>query len=124
MLLIGFMAASFMSVALTGKMSHGHIERRIAAAAAIRRASETLKAFVTADRSLSRGPGVGMDGWSLSGDQSGLSALEAGHHDLDVGTWAPELAPVGGAVAYDVTVRAAPLGPQPTVAFSVTWNEP
>lgn len=124
MLLIGIMAASFMSIALTGKMSSGRVQRRVAAAAAIRQTSEALKSFVTADRSLARGPGVGVDGWRLAGDQSGLYALDAGHHTLDAAVWAPDLAAAGGTIAYDVTVHAAPLGPQPTAEFSVTWDEP
>lgn len=123
MLLIGVMASSFMSIALTGRMSRGHIERRVAAAASIRRASETLKTFVTADRSLARGPGIGADGWRLAGDRSGLAALDPGHHDLDAGVWAPELVDSGGSFGYDVTVHSAPLGPQPTVVFSVSWSE-
>ena len=124
MLLVAIMTVSFMPILLTGTMTRGRIDRRSAAASSIRRASETLKAFVTADRALARGPGTGADGWSLVGDLSGRSALEAGHHDLEPTLWSSELATVGGAVSYDVTVRDTPSGPQPTVSFSVSWVEP
>lgn len=123
-LLVGIMAMSFMSIALTGRMSRGRIQHRAAAAASIRRVSESLKSFVTADQSLARGPGNGVDGWSLPGDFSSLTALDAGVHPLSVATWAPELEPLAGEISYVVAVRNTDSGPQPTVSFNVSWVEP
>ena len=123
-LIIAMMAGPMMSVALTGRMSVGRTDRRVAAAASVRRLSETLKAFVTADRTLALGPGSGADGWTLPGDDSGAYALAAGHHALQVSQWAPALAAYQGAIAYDVAVRSTPSGPQPDVTFSIAWSEP
>lgn len=123
-LLFALVAVPVMSVALTGRMSSGRFDRRVAAAAAMRSMSESLKAYVTADPALAAGPGAGVDGWSLPGDASGLRALAPGRHDLNVAQWAPVLAPYGGKVSYTVVAAATPLGPQPTATFSVTWDEP
>ena len=123
-LLIAIMSTSFMSIALTSRSDRGRIARRAAADAAIRRVAETLNSYVTADRTLANGPGAGADGWRLPGDASGLRALDAGHHPLDAAAWAPALSEAGGEIAYDVTVRTTPSGPQPTATFSVTWSEP
>lgn len=123
-LLVAIMATSFMSIALTSRTDRGRLARRAAADASVRRVAESLSAYVTADRTLARGPGSGFDGWTLPGDSSGLRALDAGHHPLDPSAWAPALEEAGGTIAYDVTVRATPSGPQPTVAFRVDWSEP
>ncbi len=122
-LLVAMMAAPIMSTVLTSSMSSLKSDRRMSASAAVRGVSEHLKAFVTADPSLARGSGGGVDGWSLPGDTSELSALEAGHHELDPARWAPGLVGCGGRISYDVTVRATPSGPEPTVTFTVSWNE-
>lgn len=123
-LLVAIMAASFLSIALTSRSDRGRLARRAAADAALRRAAETLNSYVTADRTLANGPGAGADGWRLPGDASGLRALDAGHHPLDAAAWAPGLSDAGGRIAYDVTVRGTPSGPQPTAVFTVTWSEP
>lgn len=122
-LLVAMMAAPIMSTALTSSLSSKKSDRRIAAAAAVRGVSEHLKAFVTADRALVRGSGTGPDGWSLPGDLSGLSALEAGRHELDPARWAPGLAASGGKISYEVRVRDTASGPEPTVTFTVSWND-
>ena len=113
-----------MSVALSSSMNTGHTDRRLAAAAAVRKISESLKAYVTADPTLARGPGVGSDNWSLPGDSSGLTALEAGHHQLASAQWLSALQTFNGRISYDVVVRATPSGPQPDVTFSIAWDEP
>lgn len=123
-MLVAIICSSFLSVALTGRMSAERVKRRAAALFAVRRVSEALKAYVTADPALAAGPGGGFDGWRLPGDQSGLSALAAGRHPLDPVIWAAELAPVSGRVEYDVAVRMTPSGPEPTVTFKIGWDEP
>lgn len=122
-LLVAMMSAPIMSTVLTASMSSRKADRRISAAAAVRGVSEHLKAFVTADRSLVRGPGAGGDGWHLPGDQSGLAALEAGRHELDPVRWAPGLVSCRGQISYDVRVRQTRTGPEPTVTFSVSWSD-
>ena len=123
-LLFAMMTVPIMSTILSGAMSSGRTQRRGEAATAVRRVSENLKAYVTADRSLALGPGVGSDGWSLPGDASGLAALQGGPHDLAAGIWLQTLAPYSGSISYDVTDRATPSGPEPDVRFSVSWKEP
>lgn len=123
-LILAMMATPIMSVALSGRMASGRADRRIAAAATIRRVSESLKPFVTADRTLARGPGAGDDGWGLPGDIGSRSAFSPGLHRLDPELWAPALVPFSPSVTYTVTVRRAPLGPQPDVTFEVDWKEP
>lgn len=123
-LLLAMMATPIMSVALSGRMASGRADRRIAAAAAIRRVSEHLKAYVTADRALARGPGDGDDGWALPGDASKASALDPGHHELEPAVWVPALAPFSGKISYDVSVRRTPSGAEPSVGFRVSWDEP
>lgn len=122
-LMIGVIAGAMMSVTLTGRMSVGRVDRRVAAAAAVRGVSEALKAYVTADRTLAQGPGVGADGWTLPGDLSVLPAFAAGHHELSTGRWAPVLAAQGGRISYDVTLRQTGSGPQPDVRFAVSWSD-
>lgn len=124
LLLFAMLAGPILSVALSGKMASGRADRRIAAAGAVRRVSEHLKAYVTADRAVVRGPGEGDDGWALPGDASRRGALEPGHHELSPQRWAPALASYSGAISYDVAVRQTPSGPQPDVSFSVSWEEP
>lgn len=124
MLLIGLMSAMCMPAFLTGRMSEGRSDRRVAAADAVRCLAEELKGYVAADPSLANGPGTGIDGWVLPGDRSGMRALESGTHTLDPVLWAGPLAPFGGRLSYTVTVRATPSGPQPDVAFLVSWQEP
>lgn len=123
-LLLAMMATPIMSVALSGRMASGRADRRIAAAAAVQRVSEHLKAYVTADRILARGPGDGDDGWRLPGDASKLPALEPGHHELEPALWSPALETYSGRISYDVAVRRAPSGAEPAVTFSVSWTEP
>lgn len=123
-LLLAMMATPIMSVALSGRMASGRADRRIAAAAAIRRVSEHLKAYVTADATLARGPGDGDDGWRLPGDSSKLPALGPGHHELEPARWSPALETYSGRISYDVEVRSTPSGAQPSVSFSVSWTEP
>lgn len=124
-LIVAMMAGPIMSVALTSTMSSGRGARRVQAASDLRRVSEHLKAYVTADRSVAPGPGVGPDGWALPGDSSGLGALEPGHHELAPARWAPDLAPYKGTISYDVALATrTPSGPQPDVTFSVSWEEP
>jgi hypothetical protein len=123
-LLLAMLTTPIMSVALSGRMASGRADRRIAAAASIRRLSESLKAYLTADRALARGPGAGLDGWSLPGDLSLLPAFEPGRHELDPSVWAPALAPFSARVFYTVAARPTALGPQPDVTFSVEWKEP
>ena len=123
-LLLALMATPIMSVALSGHMAAGRADRRIVAAAVVRRVSEHLKAYVTADRTVARGPGDGEDGWQFPGDKSKLAALDAGHHELDPLHWAPALTPFGGTVSYDVMVRLTSSGAQPDVSFNVAWKEP
>lgn len=124
MLLLAMMTIPIMSVALTGRASVGRAQRRMSGAYEVRRLAETLKAYVTADRTLVHGPGAGVDGWNLPGDSSGLSALQAGHHRLDPTLWTPSLAPYGGTISYDVAVRASEAGPIPDLTFNLDWNEP
>lgn len=123
-LLIALMTAPLMSTALTGRMSMGRADRQIAAAAAVRALSEQLKAYVAADLSLATGPGTGASGWLLPGDQSGMTALQAGHHDLAASRWLSALAPYGGTISYDVTSVPTPSGPRADVTFNVAWKEP
>ena len=123
-LIVAMMAAPIMSVALTSTMSSGRGARRVAAATAVRRVSEHLKAYVTADTTVARGPGEGIDGWSLPGDASGRYALAAGRHDLAPDRWSPELAAYRGSLSYDVTMATTPAGPQPNVVFRVSWEDP
>jgi type II secretory pathway pseudopilin PulG len=124
-LMLALLATPIMSVALSGHMAAGRADRRIAAAAAVRRLSEHLKAFVTADKTVVRGPGGGDDGWHLPGDGGLRGALDAGHHELDPAQWLPTtLTAYGGRLSYDVTPRMTPSGIQPDVSFSVSWDEP
>jgi hypothetical protein len=123
-LLFALMAGPILSVALSGRMAAGRFDRRIAAAAAVRRVSEHLKAYVTADRSITRGPGEGVDGWTLPGDASMRGALEPGHHELAPAQWVPSLASYSGTISYDVAVRQTPSGSEPDVSFKVDWQEP
>src|SRR4051812_43834760 len=99
-LLIAMMTGPMMSVALTSRMSVGRTDRRMAASICAKRVSEALKAYVTADRSLAFGPGMGADGWSLPGDQAGGYALGAGLHDLDSALWLQPLASYQGRISY------------------------
>lgn len=122
-LLVALMTAPIMSTVLTSSISSKRGDRRLNAAAAVRGLSEHLKAFVTADRALARGPGVGPDGWSLPGDASYLWALEPGRHELDPARWAPGLAESGGRISYVVAVRETRTGPEPTVTFTVSWED-
>jgi hypothetical protein len=125
-LLVAMMTVPIMSTVLSGAMASGRIQRRLDAAAAVRRVSENLKAYVTADRAVARGPGGGVDGWVLPGDLSGQPGLQAGHHTLSSDVWLPTLAPRPylGKISYDVTARMTPLGPEPDVSFAVAWTEP
>ena len=123
-LIVAMMAAPIMSVALTSTMSSGRGTRRIAAVTAVRRVSEHLKAYVTADTTAARGPGEGFDGWALPGDVSGRYALAVGHHELAPERWSPELASYRGSLSYDVTLATTSAGPQPNVVFRVSWEDP
>jgi type II secretory pathway pseudopilin PulG len=125
-LLLAMMAAPIMSVVLNGAMISGRTQRRMAAALAVRRVSEHLKAYVTADRSVALGPGIGSDGWNLPGDASGLAALQGGHHALSAALWLQPLEPKPylGVISYDVTNRMTPSGPEPDVRFAISWTEP
>lgn len=124
-LLLAMMTVPIMGAALSGRKLTARTSRRLQAAADARRAAEALKAYVVADPTLVSGPGVGLGGWVLPGDTSGLSALAAGHHDLDPATWLADLAaaPYNGTISYDVTVRSTPQGPQPDAAFNVKWTD-
>lgn len=124
MLLLGLITAMCIPAFLTGRKADGRAERRTAASGAIRRVAEELKGYVTADPSLANGPGTGVDGWNLPGDQSGRRALEAGEHPLNPALWADSLAPFSGRLSYTVSLRATPSGPQPDVTFLVSWEEP
>ncbi|MBI3564819.1 MAG: hypothetical protein HY079_06455 [Elusimicrobia bacterium] len=123
-LIVAMMAVPIMSVALTGTLASGRGARRVAAASAVRRVSENLKAYVTADPAAATGPGEGLDGWTLPGDLSGARALAPGHHDLASARWAPELAAYRGAISYDVSLATTTAGPQPNVLFHVSWEDP
>ena len=125
-LLVAIMTGPIMSVILNSAMSSGRAQRRLEAAAAVRRLSEHLKAYVTADRSVAAGPGSGLDGWSLPGDASGRAALQDGHHELSPDLWLSSLSPkpYSGSISYDVTGRLTPLGTEPDVRFAVSWTEP
>jgi len=123
-LLVAMMAAPIMSVVLTSAMSSGRGARRVGAASDVRRVSEHLKAYVTADRGVVRGPGVGADGWTLPGDASGIGAFEVGRHPLSPALWAPDLAAYQGKIWYDVSMSTTPAGPQPNVTFGVSWEDP
>ncbi|HEX4047479.1 MAG TPA: hypothetical protein VH309_06575 [Elusimicrobiota bacterium] len=125
-LLVAMIAVPIMSTALNGAMTAGRTQRRMEAAAAVRRLSESLKAYVTADRTVAPGPGTGADGWVLPGDSSGRGALESGHHPLSAELWLAPLAPqpYSGTISYDVNARATPEGPEPDVSFAVSWTEP
>lgn len=125
-LLLLVITVPIMSAALGGRSLTARTNRRLAAAGAMRRVSEELKAYVVADASLAQGPGSGGDGWALPGDQSGLRALAAGHHELTPSVFLPSLAgaPYNAVLAYDVAVRQTPQGPQPDVVFDASWSEP
>lgn len=121
MMTIPIMTAAFSGRQLTAKTTHRQV-----VAAAVQQAAEELKAYVVADQTLAKGPGDGPTGWLLPGDQSGLTALAAGHHELSPSVYLPSLAaaPYDGTLSYDVTVRATPQGPQPDVTFNAKWSEP
>lgn len=132
-LLLAIITVPIMTAALGGRKLVVKSSQRLEAAAGARRAAEALKAFVVSesvvdDPSLvpGGGPGVGSDGWALSGDLSGLNALDEGTHTLSPSEWLPSLAasPYNGTISYTVTRRSTPQGPQPDVAFTVTWVEP
>lgn len=125
-LLIAVMTGPMLSVALSGRMNMGRSDRRLAAAAAVRGLAEALKAYVVADPTLAAGPGVGVNGWGLPGDNMNgtLAALDAGHHALSPAQWLASLQAFNGRISYDVAIRSTPSGPQPDVAFSVAWDEP
>lgn len=122
-LLVAMMTGPIMSTVLSASMAQKRSEHRVAAAAAARGLSERLKAFVTADRSLANGPGVGRDGWSLPGDGTEAYALAPGTHRLDAGVWAPGLKDCGGSISYSVAVRDTPSGPEPDVRMNVSWED-
>lgn len=122
-LIIGVMTAPMVTIGLSGRINMAKTDRRLAAAAAVRKVSEALKAYVTADRTVANGPGSGATGWMLPGDSSNLPALESGTHTLDVSTWAPSLASVGGTLSYTVTQRSTPSGTMADVAFTISWND-
>lgn len=124
-LLLAMMTVPIMAAAFGGRRMSARTTRRMQASSRARHVSEALKAFVVADRTLAAGPGTGSDGWTLSGDASGLPALAAGHHELAPAEWLPDLAapPVSGTISYDVTVRLTPQGPQPDVVFNVRWAD-
>ncbi|MBI4061969.1 MAG: type II secretion system protein [Elusimicrobia bacterium] len=133
MLLIGLMSALCMPAFLTGRMADGRAARRAAAADAVHRAAEELKAYVTADIGAgTRGPGTNCsgnaNGWCLPGDASGSWALDHNvAHNLTGAPWAALLATWGGTLSYSVAVPDATkssLVQQPTVTFNVAWSEP
>lgn len=124
MLLTLVMATGVLSALVTARMSVGRTQRRAAAAQAVRRLAETLKAYQTADTTLVPGPGGWPNGWGLPGDSCGCAAFQPGVHALNASVWAPDLATVGGNISYTVAETSTPLGPQPTTSFSVTWKEP
>jgi hypothetical protein len=120
-LLVAMMTGPIMSTVLTTAVSQHRVERRVTAAASARALSESLKGYVTADRRLAPGPGVGRDGWTLPGDAEGIYALAPGVHRLDAAVWAPGLP--GATVAYAVTVRDTPSGPEPDVDMAFQWED-
>jgi len=124
-LLLAMMTIPIMSAAFGGRQLTAKTSRRLQAAADARHAAEALKAYVVADATLAAGPGVGIGGWVLPGDTSGLNALAAGHHVLSPSVWMPDLAPApwNGNISYDVTIRSTPQGPQPDVAFNMQWTD-
>lgn len=124
MLLVLIASSAILGTVLTGRQSEGRTVRRSSAAQAVRRVAETLKVYQTADTAVARGPGNAPNGWGLPGDACGCVAFQNGVHNLDSAVWAPDLVPQGGAISYTVTTAATALGPQPTVAFDVTWTEP
>lgn len=125
-LLLALMTVPVMTAAFSGRQLGAKTQRRLQAAWGARRVAESLKGYVVADRTLASGPGTGDGGWYLPGDASGLSALEPGRHELLADQWLPELAPApyNGRIAYVVTQRATPQGPQANVSFDIQWTEP
>ncbi len=126
-LLVGIMVTGMMSVAVTGHGS-GRVTHRAAAALAGQNLLDALKAYVTADQTLVKGPGsgAGQASWRLPGDSCGCYALASGMHALDASLWLTALAgaPYQGTISYTVTNAATPNGDQPTVALSIAWTEP
>ncbi|MBI4371770.1 MAG: hypothetical protein HY552_05685 [Elusimicrobia bacterium] len=123
-LLVAFMTVPVMALLLSARLSMGRQSRQVAAAAAVRRLSEVLKAYVVADLSLAPGPGAGPEGWSLPGDRRGGYALADGVHELDPALWAVDLSSYSAVVRYQVTTVGTPAGPQSRVSFEVSWKEP
>ncbi len=67
-LLVGIVAASVMSVAVTSRSGGARVGRRTAAGLSGQRLLDALKTYVTADQTVMNGPGNGVDGWRLPGD--------------------------------------------------------
>lgn len=124
MLLVLIASSAIMGTALTGRQSAGRTVRRAQAAQAVRRVAEALKVYRTANTAVAPGPGGAPNGWGLPGDACGCAAFQNGAHNLSSAVWAADLAAQGGKISYTVTTAATALGPQPTIAFNVTWTEP
>lgn len=124
MLLLLIASSAITGTVLTGRQSSGRTVRRAQAAQAVRRVTEALKIYQTADPTAATGPGNAPNGWGLPGDDCGCAAFSIGRHNLDSAVWAPDLAAQGGAISYRVRMRNTALGPQPSVTFNVTWAEP
>ncbi len=77
-LLISVVVTSVFSLALTSKATAINTDRRSAALYAITQAREKLKAYVTADKSVT-GPAAS---WRMPGDACGCYALQPGVHDV------------------------------------------
>lgn len=131
-LLISVVVTSVFSLALTAKISSVKTERRASGMFYVRRTTEKLKAYVTADKTAATAVAMGAPvNWKLPEDScnSGLGTCPAVCWALDVCTHdvtamlpaALSAAPINAKLAY--TVSSACDSCAKTVTFSYTWDE-
>lgn len=132
-LLISVVVTSVFSLALTAKISSVKTERRASGMFYVRRTTEKLKAYVTADKTAAVAAAMGAPvDWKLPEDacNSGLGtcsaancwALEICTHDVTAMLPAAlSGAPINAKLAYTVTSACDSCAK--TVTFSYTWDE-
>lgn len=122
MLLISVVVTSVFSLVLTARLTAKKSNRRGQAILYVRRAMESLRAYVTADPNM---PGP-TPNWHIKGDTTAGWALGLGNHDIS--SWLPTefcaVDPANCKLTY--VVSALPCGSLTCsqVAFTVTWKEP